>query len=140
MDNEEKVLLVEEEASTEEQEVVTAQEDDDDDDSSLGFVAFLASVLGLAVFGIIFGFVHLASKQQKYRKLAVAGIVISTVSYVTTTIILAWSYSMEILSMLMNIGLASGANPDGFSVLLILVLVLPVLVLVFTMFLFLARK
>lgn len=139
MNNEEKVLLVEEEASKEEQEVVIAQEDDDDD-SSLGFVAFLASVLGLAVFGIIFGFVHLASKQQKYRKLAVAGIVISTVSYVTTTIILAWSYSMEILSMLMNIGLASGDNLTGFSVVLILVLVLPVLVLVFTMFLFLARK
>ena len=139
MNNEEKVLLVEEEASTEEQEVVTAQEEDDDD-SSLGFVAFLASVLGLAVFGIIFGFVHLASKQQKYRKLAVAGIVISTVSYVTTTIILAWSYSMQILSMLMNIGLASGGNPTDFSVVLILVLVLPVLVLVFTMFLFLARK
>ena len=139
MDNEEKVLLVEEEASKEEQEVVIAQEEDDDD-SSLGFVAFLASVLGLAVFGIIFGFVHLASKQQKYRKLAVAGIVISTVSYVTTTIILAWSYSMQILSMLMNIGLASGGNPTDFSVVLILVLVLPVLVLVFTMFLFLARK
>ena len=65
---------------------------------------------------------------------------IFTVSYVTTTIILAWSYSMQILSMLMNIGLASGGNPDGFSVMLILVLVLPVLVLVFTMFLFLARK